>query len=48
MSFKIVTDSSSDVLSLNGVDFAVAPLKIITSENVNLVERNHHQKTLKK
>ncbi len=29
---KIVTDSSSDLLSLEGADFGVAPLKIITSE----------------
>ncbi len=29
---KIVTDSSSDILSLEGIDFAAAPLKII-SEN---------------
>lgn len=27
---KIVTDSSSDVLSLNNIDFASAPLKIVT------------------
>jgi len=32
MKFKIVTDSSSDLLTLNGIDFASAPLKIITSE----------------
>ena len=29
---KIVTDSSADILSLDGVSFASAPLKIITSE----------------
>ena len=29
---KIVADSSSDVLSLANVDFASAPLKIITNE----------------
>ena len=29
---KIVTDSSSDVMSLEYADFASAPLKIITSE----------------
>ncbi len=29
---KIVADSCADVLSLNGVDFAAAPLKIITDE----------------
>lgn len=32
MSFKIVTDSSSDVKSLSGVDFESVPLKIITDE----------------
>lgn len=32
MNFKIVTDSSSDVLKLDGVDFHSAPLKIITAE----------------
>ena len=32
MKFKIVADSSSDVLKLDGVDFASAPLKIITNE----------------
>ena len=29
---KIVTDSSADILTLDGVDFASAPLKIITSD----------------
>ena len=29
---KIVADSSSDVTALNGVDFGLAPLKIITAE----------------
>ena len=28
--FRIVVDSSADILSLNSVPFAVAPLKIIT------------------
>lgn len=31
-SFKIVTDSSSDIVSLGSVDFASAPLKIISAE----------------
>lgn len=31
-SVKIVADSSCDLVSLKGVDFAVAPLKIITNE----------------
>lgn len=30
---KIVTDSSSDILSLSGIPFSSAPLRIITSEN---------------
>ncbi len=29
---KIVTDSSSDILSMDGIDFASAPMKIITDE----------------
>ena len=32
MRMKIVSDSSSDMLSLEGVEFASAPLKIITSQ----------------
>ena len=32
MSFKIVTDSSSDLRELSGIDFESAPLKIITDE----------------
>lgn len=32
MSYKIITDSSADILALDGVDFASVPLKIITSE----------------
>jgi len=32
MSFKIVTDSASDLLSMEGVAFASAPLKIVTAE----------------
>ncbi len=31
---KIVTDSSSDILTLDGVDFASAPLKIVTGERI--------------
>ncbi len=31
---KIVTDSSSDILTLDGVDFASAPLKIVTGEKI--------------
>ena len=31
-SIRIVADSSSDVLSLDGVDYAVAPLKIVAGE----------------
>lgn len=31
--FKIVADSSSDILSLEGVPYSVAPLKIITEKN---------------
>ena len=45
MSFKIVSDSSSDLLSLYGIDYQSAPLKIITDEkeyvddeNLNVVE----------
>lgn len=30
--FKIIADSSADLLSLSGTDFEVAPLKIITNE----------------
>ncbi len=32
MSFKIVTDSSADLVSLDGIDFANVPLKINTTE----------------
>lgn len=32
MNFKIVTDSSSDMLNFDTIPFAVAPLKIVTSE----------------
>ncbi len=39
-SFKIVADSSSDVLSLSDVDFASVPLKIITAEREFLDDKN--------
>ena len=29
---KIVTDSSSDMITLNNIPFSVAPLKIVTAE----------------
>ena len=32
MNFKIVTDSSSDMLNFDAVPFAIAPLKIVTTE----------------
>ena len=32
MHLKLVTDSSSDLRNLPGSDFAVTPLKIITSQ----------------
>ena len=32
MKYKIVSDSSIDIKSLEGVDFEIAPLKIITDE----------------
>lgn len=32
MKFKIVTDSSSDLFSLDGTDFACVPLKIVTDQ----------------
>lgn len=32
MNFKIVTDSSSDMLTLNDIPFSVAPLKIVTEK----------------
>ncbi len=52
--FKIVTDSSSDVLSVDGVNFRSVPLKIITdekeffdNENLNVAEMveylSHHK-----
>lgn len=33
MNFKIVTDSSADILKLSNIQFESAPLKIITSQN---------------
>ena len=32
MNFKVVTDSSSDMIECSGVEFATAPLKILTNE----------------
>lgn len=32
MNFKIVTDSASDLLTMEGINFAAAPLKIMTAE----------------
>ena len=40
MSFKIVTDSSADLRSLDGVDFASAPLKIITDNKEYVDDEN--------
>lgn len=40
MNFKIVTDSSSDMLSLNGIPFAVAPLKIVTTNKEYTDDQN--------
>lgn len=37
---KIVTDSSSDVLSLENIDFASAPLKIIAEQNEFTDDKN--------
>ena len=34
--FRIVVDSSADILSLNSVPFAVAPLKIKTDTKENI------------
>ena len=33
MNFKIIADSSSDMLALDSVPFTVTPLKIITDNN---------------
>lgn len=38
--FKIVADSSADIISLRDVDFVSAPLKIITSETEYVDDRN--------
>lgn len=40
MKFKIVADSSADTLSLSGVDFSNASLKIITSEKEYIDDEN--------
>lgn len=40
MKYKIVADSSSDVLKLNGVCYASAPLKIITNEREFVDDEN--------
>lgn len=40
MKFKIVTDSSADLLSLNGLPFGVAPLKIITDKKEYVDDKN--------
>lgn len=43
---KIVTDSSADVLELNGISFEFAPLKIITSEKEYVDDRNLNVKEM--
>lgn len=40
MKFKIITDSSSDMIDYNIVPFAVAPLKIITTQNEYKDDKN--------
>lgn len=40
MNFKIVTDSSSDMLNFNALPFAVAPLKIVTAEKEYCDDQN--------
>ena len=40
MNFKIVTDSSSDMLNFDTVPFAVAPLKIVTAEKEYCDDKN--------
>ena len=40
MNFKIIADSSSDMLNLNGVPFDVTPLKI-TTDKKDYVDNNH-------
>lgn len=40
MNFKIVTDSSSDILNLDSIPFAVAPLKIVTAEKEYCDDKN--------
>lgn len=40
MNFKIVTDSSSDMLNFDAVPFAVAPLKIVTAQKEYCDDQN--------
>ncbi|MBQ8836642.1 MAG: DegV family protein [Clostridia bacterium] len=40
MNYKIVADSSADLVTFDGVDFASAPLKIITSEKEYVDDAN--------
>ncbi len=40
MSFKIISDSSADMLYVNGVNFASVPLKIITDEKEYVDDEN--------
>lgn len=40
LNIKIVSDSSGDLYALDGADFAVAPLKIVTSEKEYLDDAN--------
>lgn len=40
MNFKIVTDSSSDMLNLEGTPFAVAPLKVVTTDKEYTDDQN--------
>ena len=40
MSFKIVSDSSSDLYTLSGIDYESAPLKIITDQKEYVDDTN--------
>ncbi len=40
MKFKVVTDSSSDIHELLGVDFESSPLKIITDDKEYIDDKN--------
>ncbi len=40
LNIKIVSDSSGDLYTLDGADFAVAPLKIVTSEKEYVDDAN--------